>query len=89
MILSFLRLAVFGFLILSVLYVVVSLYSRWVRAKKLKREWEEEGRVGDREAFVREGLEDYDESFRRKLILLIYIVPVVTVLVIIYLTNFR
>lgn len=46
------------------------------------------GGVGDRDAFIREGLEDYDDSFRRKLILLIYIVPVVLVAVTVYLVNF-
>lgn len=86
--LAFLRLLVFGFLFLSVLYVAVSLWSRAVRARKLRREWEEGDRITDRDAYIRDGLRDYEGSFRRKLILLIYILPVAAVAVIVYVTNF-
>lgn len=82
------RLAFFGFIVLTILYIGVSIYSRLVRRSKLAKQWQEEGGVGDRDAFIREGLEDYDDSFRRKLILLIYIVPVVLVAVTVYLVNF-
>jgi len=82
------RLAFFGFIVLTILYVGVSIYSRLVRRSKLAKQWQEEGGVGDRDAFIRAGLEDYDDSFRRKLILLIYIVPVVLVAVTVYLVNF-
>lgn len=82
------RLAFFGFIVLTILYVGVSIYSRLVRRSKLAKQWQEEGGVGDRDAFIRKGLEDYDDSFRRKLILLIYIVPVVLVAVTVYLVNF-
>lgn len=82
------RLAVIGFVVLTVIYVCLSLYSRASRRGKLKEEWEEEGMTGDRDAFIKEGLQDYDSSLRRKLILGVYIVPVTLVIVIIYLTNF-
>lgn len=82
------RLAVVGFIVLTVIYVVVSIWSRQVRRRKLKARWKEEGMTGDRDAFIREGLEDYDDSFRRKLILLVYIIPVALVITIIYVTNF-
>lgn len=82
------RLIVVGFVVLTILYAVVSIWSRMVRRRKLAREWDEDIRQGDRDAFIREGLEDYDDSFRRKLIWLIYIVPVVLIAVIIYMMNF-
>lgn len=82
------RLAFFGFIVLSILYAIVSVWSRLTRRRKLAKRWDEEIREGDRDAFIREGLEDYDESFRKKLILLIYIVPVLVVALIIYLVNF-
>ncbi|SLN56322.1 hypothetical protein PEL8287_03024 [Roseovarius litorisediminis] len=87
--LALLRLLVFGFLILSVLYVGISLWSRSVRSRKLAQEWENEGRQGDKDAYMQEGMVQYERSLRRKLILLVYIVPVTVVTVIIYLTNFR
>lgn len=81
------RLVVIGFVVLTVIYVSLSLYSRAVRRGKLSREWEEDGHAGDRDAFVEEGLKEYDGSLRRKLILGVYVVPVCLVAVIIYLTN--
>ena len=59
-----------------------------VRRRKLEEQWAEEGRVGDRDAFVREGLEEYDGSLRRKLIVGVYVVPLALIAVIIYLVNF-
>ncbi len=82
------RLLVFGFLGLSVVYVCLSLYSRSVRRDKLEKEWDEEVREGDREAFVQAGLLEYDGSLRRKLILGVYVVPISIVSFIIYATNF-
>ena len=63
------RLMVIGFVVLTVIYVSLSLYSRSVRRSKLKTWWEEEGRPGDLESYVEKGLADYDGSLRRKLIL--------------------
>jgi Ca2+/Na+ antiporter len=83
------RLLVVGFLVLSVVYICLSLYSRAVRRDKLEREWDEEIQQGDREEFVKAGLRDYDGSLRRKLILGVYIVPLTVISVIIYLTNFH
>lgn len=87
--LAFMRLVIFGFLFLTVLYLAISYWSRTVRARKLEREWEQEGGTGDKDAYIRKGLTEYGTSFRRKLILLVYIVPVVAVVVVIYMTNFR
>jgi hypothetical protein len=83
------RLLVIGFVVLSIIYVALSFYSRAVRKGKLQREWDEEGMEGDKDAWVQQGLEDYDGSLRRKLILGVYVVPVVVVSIIIYLTNFH
>ncbi|WP_300586079.1 hypothetical protein [Marivita sp.] len=83
------RLLVIGFLVLSVVYICLSLYSRSVRRDKLEREWDEEIQQGDRETFVEAGLREYDGSLRRKLILGVYIVPLTVISVIIYLTNFH
>ena len=81
------RLIVFGFIILTVIYVVLSLYSRSVRRGKLHQEWEDEGIEGDKDDWVRAGLKEYDRSLRRKLILGVYVVPLAVVGTIIYLIN--
>ena len=83
------RLLIIGFLVLSVVYFCLSLYSRAVRRDKLEREWDEEIQQGDRAAFVEAGLSAYDGSLRRKLILGVYIVPLTVISAIIYFTNFH
>ncbi len=82
------RLIVIGFIVLTVVYVCLSFYSRMVRRGKLRQKWENGPQRVDRDTFVQRGLERYDGSIRRKLIMGVYIVPVVVVTLIIYLTNF-
>ncbi len=82
------RLMVIGFVVLTIVYVSLSFYSRSVRRGKLEKEWNEEGMTGDRDAWIDEGLQDYDGSLRRKLILGVYIIPVILVVTMIYLMNF-
>jgi len=86
--LAVVRLTVVGFLVLTVIYVCVSFYSRSVRRGKLAREWDEEIQTGDREEFIRQGMEDYDNSLRKKLILGIYIFPAALIAFLVYATNF-
>lgn len=85
---GFIRLVVMGFVALTVVYVCLSFYSRAVRRSKLRKKWYDGKQLVDRDTFVQRGLERYDGSIRRKLILGVYVVPVVVVAVIIYLTNF-
>lgn len=82
------RLLFIGFIVLTVIYVCLSFYSRAVRKGKLEAEWDENPTDEPRETYVDRGLEEYDGSLRRKLILGVYVVPVLLVSLIIYLTNF-
>ena len=71
------RLVVIGFVVLTVIYVCLSFYSRAVRRSKLREKWDAGKQLVDRDTFVQRGLERYDGSIRRKLILGVYVVPVV------------
>ena len=84
------RLFLVLFVGLTVVYVSVSLWSRQVRKGKLRAAWDAGDREygDDKDLYVKRGLEDYDDSFRRKLILLVYIVPVAVIAYIIYVVNF-
>lgn len=82
------RLMVVGFIVLSVIYVCLSLYSRAVRKGKLRAEWHEGPQEQSLDEFLDEGLAEYDVSLRRRLILGVYVIPVILVSVIVYLTNF-
>ncbi|MDU8929326.1 hypothetical protein RXV86_18185 [Alisedimentitalea sp. MJ-SS2] len=87
---GFIRLVIFGFIGLSVIYVLLSIYSRSIRREKLEDEWAEEHGERDspeHDAFVEKGIAEYNNSLRPKLLLLVYVVPAVLVAVALYLTN--
>ncbi len=88
MLLGLMRLALVGLIGLSVLYLVISIYARSVRRETLERQWDEGDGAGERADFVRAGLEAYRHSLRKKLVLLVYIVPVILVSLVVYLMNF-
>lgn len=83
------RLLVIGFVVLTIIYFSLSLYSRSVRRAKLREWWEEEGRPGELDAYIDKGLEEYDGSLRRKLIWGVYVIPFTAMCLIIYFTNFH
>jgi len=88
---SFVRLVIFGFLILGVVYVCVSIYSRSVRREKLEKEWDgeppENATPEARATFIKDGMADYESGLRKKLILLIFVIPPIVVGTIIYFIN--
>lgn len=88
---GFVRLVLFGFLAMSVVYLSISVYSRSVRREKLEDAWAEENVGSDdmaaRDAYVAKGIKAYNASFRPKLIGLVYIIPTVIVMTIVYITN--
>lgn len=85
---GFIRLFVMLMVVLTVFYVSLSFYSRAVRRSKLKQKWHDGKQLVDRDTFVQRGLERYDGSIRRKLLLGVYVVPIGVIALIIYLTNF-
>lgn len=88
---QFVRFAVIGFVLLTIIYVLVSIYSRSVRRERLEEAWAELDAEGaaelDRERYVEEGMARYESGFRRKLILLIYVIPTIAVATLIYVIN--
>ncbi|SEK69015.1 hypothetical protein SAMN05443999_10274 [Roseovarius azorensis] len=86
---ALMRLLIFGFILLTGIYLGLSWYSRSVRRRKMTADWEDAGRPGDRDAYIETGMAQYERSLRRRLIWLVYVVPVTAVAVIIYVTNFR
>lgn len=89
MIFAVLRLAVIAFVVMLVVYFILSAWSRSVRRGKLAEQWEEEARSGDKEAFIEAGLAEYDGSLRRKLIFGVFVVPYLVIGVLIYVVNFQ
>lgn len=87
MILGWLRLFAMTLIVLTVVYFLVSIYSRSVRREKLEKRWVSEGLEGDRDAWIEAGMKAYDKGLKKRLLWLIYIVPVVAFWVIIYAVN--
>jgi len=87
MILGWLRLFAMTLILLTVVYFLVSIYSRSVRREKLEKRWVSEGLEGDRDAWIEAGMKAYDKGLKKRLLWLIYIVPVVAFWVIIYAVN--
>ncbi|PIE14787.1 MAG: hypothetical protein CSA70_00785 [Rhodobacterales bacterium] len=89
---GFIRLVVFGFIILSAIYAMVWFYSRSIRREKLENQWAEhhpdDTDSPDRDAFIEAGMERYYASIRPKLILLVYVVPTLIVAAIHILTTY-
>jgi len=82
------RLVVFGFLLLSLVYLSLSWFSRSVRREKLENAWDEERPDGiSRDDYVAAGIKEYNDGLRPRLLLLVYVVPTVLIASIIYFTN--
>ncbi len=90
---GFIRLVVFGFIGLSIIYLSISIYSRSVRKERLEDRFDAEnpdgGAPGARDVFVAEGMKAYNNSLRPKLIGLVYVVPTVVIGAIVYMINAR
>ena len=94
---AILRLAVFGFVVLTITYVIVSVYSRSVRREKLEKAYDSgeatqdlpEDVKPDRDTYIEAGMAAYNKGLKRRLIWLVYIIPAVIVAVTVYLVNYQ
>jgi hypothetical protein len=87
-----LRILVFAFIGLSVVFVLVSIYSRSVRREKLEKSWDtdparEGAAKAARDAYIAEGMQAYEHGLRKRLIWLVYVLPAVAMGLIIYFVN--
>jgi hypothetical protein len=87
---AFIRLVVFGFIGLSVIYLSVSIYARSVHKERLEDEFDADNPDGlpdARDLFVANGMQAYNASIKPKLIGLVFVVPTVVIGTIIYIIN--
>lgn len=89
MIIGWLRLMAFALVGLTIIYFFVGLYSRSVRREKLEKRWVSEGLEGNRDAWIEEGMKAYDRGLKKKLLWLIYILPLTAATVAFYVVNFK
>ncbi|SNY98847.1 hypothetical protein SAMN04488142_3480 [Halomonas sp. hl-4] len=86
--LPFMRLVLTFVVTLFILYNSLAAYMRCSQRLALQKRWKREAPLLSRNAFIRQGLQQYDRSLRRKLIHLVYVTPPSAVLLILYVTNY-
>lgn len=84
-----LRAAFAGFIVLTVVYFVVAIYSRSVRREKLEKKFDAGGIDGDRDAYIKEAMDSYEHGLKHRLLWLVYIIPAAVVAVTVYLVNYQ
>ncbi|MFT5004590.1 MAG: Ca2+/Na+ antiporter [Paracoccaceae bacterium] len=86
------RLFAMAFLLLSVVFVYISLRQKYRCRRELEANFDAKAAPDtsekDRDAYIEAGLAEYEGSLRRKLIFGIYVVPLIGVALMIYVTNF-
>ena len=87
------RLLIFGFIGLTIVYWAISIYSASVRREKLEKRWDHDHPGEDdetaRDTYIEDGMQRYRSGLRRRLILLVYVIPAAFVVAILILTNWN
>ena len=86
--LAFFKLALFGYLALAVIYWLMSIYARSVERERLEKAYDQGDVAGSRDAYIAEGMAAYDHSLRRRLIWLVFVIPTVVVVALVWILNF-
>ncbi|MFT7058089.1 MAG: hypothetical protein ACJASV_000589 [Pseudorhodobacter sp.] len=85
---AFVRLALFGYIGLTILYFLLSIYSRSLRREELEKVWDGAQGPGMRDEFIDAGMASYENGLRKKLVWLVYVIPTLVVIAAVYLLNF-
>ena len=85
---GFLRIGFFAFVILTLFYWALSWYFRSLARGGLEQEWDENVREGDRSEWIDKGMAEYDSSLKKKLVMAVYVIPVIVIVALVYLTNY-
>ena len=90
---AIIRLAAIVIAIEALFYVLISYYLRSLRREWLEKEWAERhpDRPGDspeRDEFVRRSMHDYHRSLKARLVGLVFVLPTLAIIVIVYFVNY-
>ncbi len=90
---ALIRLFVFGFIGLSIVYLLVSIYARSVRREHLEKEWDAAPPEGqgdtERTAHIESGMRAYEHGLKKRLLWLVYILPMIALAIIVYFVNYQ
>lgn len=82
-----LRMIILWLVVLPLVHWVVARYYRSLRREALERDFDDGGEAGTREAFIAEGMAAYQKSLGRKILVLVYILPILAVVAIAWAVN--
>jgi hypothetical protein len=85
---AFFKLALFGYIALTVIYWLLAIYFRSMERERLEKEHDHGDIPGTREAHVAHGLAAYEKSLRRRLIGLVFVIPTAVVVALVWILNF-
>lgn len=88
MIFGLARLAVVLFIVQTVLFFLLRIYSRSLRRESLEKQWDRGGITEDRDAFIKRGMEDHEQGLFLRLVWLVYVIPGVLIAAAVYFLNF-
>ncbi|KGJ15416.1 hypothetical protein HGN31_12170 [Paracoccus sanguinis] len=91
---AIIRLAAILIAIEALFYVLISLYLRSLQRERLEETWDERhpDRAGDspeRRVFVRRSMVGFERTLRARLVALVFVLPTVALMVIIYFVNYH
>ncbi|MFC3057762.1 hypothetical protein [Paenirhodobacter populi] len=94
--LAFWKLIFLGLFTLTLIYWLLLAYCRSLQRERLENRWDattgKDGAgkdLGPRDSFVKEGMARYEKSLRRKLLWLVYVVPVCVMTALIVVMNMQ
>lgn len=89
MIIGWIRLWVFALIGMTVLYFLVGIYWRSLRREELEKRFDAGGIEGDRSDYIEKGMAHYEKGLKKRLLWLIYIIPTVAFVAVLYILNFQ
>ncbi len=85
---GFFKLALFGYIGLTIIYWLLAIYSRSVERERLEKHYDTGDVTGPRDAYIEQGLAAYENSLRRRLIWLVFVIPTCVVVALVWILNF-
>lgn len=82
-----LRMIILWLVALPLVHWIVALWARSVRREALERDFDDGGEPGTREEFIAAGMAAYEHSLRKKILVLVYILPILAVVMIAWAVN--
>ncbi|MFQ5438216.1 MAG: hypothetical protein ACE5DK_05205 [Paracoccaceae bacterium] len=83
-----LRVVVVVFVLLAIIYLWLARRQHRRERRRLNKEFDAGGIEGTRDEYVARGMEAFDHSLRHRLILGVFILPLIAIGVIVYVMNF-